>query len=52
MPSKKPRRIVIWCSEEVYRAFKRYAADYRNYEEALISLLEKAGVSVKRFEIV
>lgn len=36
--------LYIWCDEELYRAFKRYAADYRNYAEALKSLLVKAGV--------
>lgn len=35
--------IYIWCGEETYRAFRRYAADFRNYEEALRSLLRMAG---------
>lgn len=52
MTGRRSARIVIWCSEEVRRAFRRYAADYRNYEEALVSLLEKAGVRVKRFELI
>jgi hypothetical protein len=51
MMAKKTRDLRIRCSEEVYRAFKRYAADYDSYEEALISLLEKAGVYVRRFEV-
>lgn len=39
------RRILyIWCrNEDTYRAFRRYASDYKNYEEALRSLLIKVG---------
>ena len=39
----KNRMIYIWCDEELYRACKRYAADYKNYAEALKSLLVKVG---------
>lgn len=52
MSEKNSRRklmLYIWCRDaDTYRAFKRYAADYRNYEEALRSLLEKAGVVRER----
>jgi hypothetical protein len=37
------RKLDIRCSEETFYAFRRYAADYRSYEEALKSLLVKAG---------
>jgi len=40
----KKRRLVIRCGDETYRAFKKYAIDYINYEEALRALLNKAGV--------
>lgn len=32
----------VRCSEDVKRAYKKYAADYKNYEEALIALLRQA----------
>jgi hypothetical protein len=41
----------IRCSRETLVAFRRYAAEFRDYEEALISLLERAGVYVRRFEV-
>jgi hypothetical protein len=41
----------IRCSRRVKVAFKQYAAQFRDYEEALISLLERAGVHVRRFEV-
>ncbi|MEM3485002.1 MAG: hypothetical protein QXI12_05220 [Candidatus Methanomethyliaceae archaeon] len=44
MSEKKNRMIYIWCSESTYRAFRVYAANYKNYEEAMRSLLIKAGV--------
>jgi len=47
----KEYRLVIRCSRETLVAFKRYAADYESYEDALVSLLEKAGVYVRRFEV-
>lgn len=40
----KNKMIYIWCDQELYRTFKRYAADYKNHAEALRSLLIKAGV--------
>ena len=43
MMRRKDREIRIRCTEETYRAWRRYAADFRNYEEALRSLLDKAG---------
>jgi hypothetical protein len=47
----KECRLVIRCSRETLVAFKRYAADYESYEDALVSLLEKAGVYVRKFEV-
>jgi hypothetical protein len=47
----KECRLVIRCSRETLVAFKRYAAEFKDYEEALISLLERAGVYVRRFEV-
>lgn len=41
--------LYIWCrDEDTYRAFRKYATDYRNYEEALRSLLQRAGVLTER----
>ena len=42
----------IRCSRETLVAFKRYAAEFKTYEDALLSLLERAGVRVGRFELV
>jgi len=42
--SAEEERLQIRCSRETYNAFRKYAADYKNYEEALRSLLAKAGV--------
>jgi hypothetical protein len=36
----KTRRIVIRCSEETYREFRRLATEFRNYEECLKALIE------------
>lgn len=41
---EKSSVLYVRCREEVKKAFRRYALDYRNYEEALISLLRRAGV--------
>ncbi len=40
----KNKVLRIRCSDDVWRAFRRYSADYHNYEEALRSLLIRAGV--------
>jgi len=36
-------RIVIWCDPKVHIAWKRYAARFRSYEEALKELLRRVG---------
>jgi hypothetical protein len=41
---EKQSILVIRCSEETWRAFRRYAVDYEGYEAALRSLLVKAGL--------
>ncbi len=38
----------ILCEEDVRRAFKKYAVDYKNYGEALKALLINAGAYVER----
>ncbi|MEM1690500.1 MAG: hypothetical protein QXF05_02935 [Thermofilaceae archaeon] len=38
------RMLYILCDDELYRAFRRYAADYRSYAEALRELMVRAGV--------
>jgi len=43
LPGKKTAKIIIRCTEETKKAFRRYAADYESYEEALRSLLARAG---------
>jgi hypothetical protein len=48
---RKDRELRIRCARETFIAFKRYAADYRTYEDALLSLLEGAGIHVGRFEV-
>jgi len=40
----KPKILIIRCTEETWRAFRRYAVDYENYEAALRTLLVKADV--------
>jgi hypothetical protein len=40
----KPTILMIRCNYDTKKAFKKYAADYPNYEEALRSLLARAGV--------
>jgi hypothetical protein len=39
------QRLVIWCSGETRKKFKRYALenDFKNLEEALLFLLQKAS---------
>jgi len=39
----KTRVLVVRCSEETWRSFRKYAADYESYEDALRSLLALAG---------
>jgi hypothetical protein len=41
----------IRCRVSTKVAFKQFAARFRNYEEALLYLLEKEGVYVRRFVI-
>ncbi|MEM4429655.1 MAG: hypothetical protein QXM08_00645 [Thermofilaceae archaeon] len=41
------RMLYILCDDELYRAFRRYAADYRSYAEALRELMVRAGVLKK-----
>ncbi|MEM4976659.1 MAG: hypothetical protein QXT64_04975 [Desulfurococcaceae archaeon] len=41
---KGKRMLYVVCDEEVYRAFRRFAADYESYGEALRELLIRAGV--------
>jgi len=45
--SRKTEIIRIRCSPETKRRFKIYAIDYRNWEEALVSLLDKAEQLLK-----
>ena len=42
MPKGKVR-IVIWCSQNVKIAWRRYAAKFEDYEHALKQLLREAG---------
>jgi len=39
----KKERIVIWCEPKVRTAWKRYAARFKNYEEALKEALRRVG---------
>jgi len=48
---KKPDVLQIRCFPETKIAFKKYAAEFKSYEDALISLLECKGIYVRRFEI-
>ena len=41
--TKRRERIIIWCEPEVKIAWKRYAAGFKNYEEAFKELLRRAG---------
>jgi len=36
-------RIVIYCTPETKRAWRMYASQFRNYEEALRAILEEKG---------
>jgi hypothetical protein len=45
----KNYRLVIRCSRETYVAFRKYAAEFRSYEDALVNLLECRGVYVRKF---
>ena len=40
---EKKARIVIWGDEKVRTAWRRYAAQFGNYETALRTLLKEAG---------
>ena len=45
---QKKVRLVIWCHEDVRKAFRKYAAEYESYEDALIELLRKVGCWPKK----
>ena len=36
-------RIVIYCTPETKKAWRMYASQFRNYEEALRAILEEKG---------
>jgi len=40
---RKDQKIVIRCTSETKKAFRRYAADYPSYEDAIRALLIAAG---------
>lgn len=44
---RKTEKLIIRCRPEVKKAFKKYAVDYPNYEQALIALMVKAGLMPK-----
>jgi hypothetical protein len=46
---EKQSTILIRCSEETLKAFKKYAVDYEDYEAALRSLLARAGALGESF---
>jgi hypothetical protein len=50
MVNRREMKLVIRCSRETYVAFRKYSAEYGCYEDALRSLLEKAG-AIKKFEL-
>ena len=45
--SRKDSVIVIKCRKEVMVAFKRFAAEYDSYEDALLDLLKCKGIYVE-----
>jgi hypothetical protein len=51
VPLERTDVLQIRCFPETIIAFKKYAAEFKSYEDALISLLECKGIYVKRFEI-
>jgi hypothetical protein len=48
---KKDMEIRIRCCRSTFIAFKKYAAEYKTYEDALLSLLAKVGIYPKKFEL-
>lgn len=40
----RKRTLYITCDDELYWAFRRYAAGFKSYAEALRDLLRRAGV--------
>ncbi len=45
--ARKDSVIVIKCRREVMVAFKRFAAEYDSYEDALLDLLRCKGIYVE-----
>ena len=45
--TRKDSVIVIKCRREVMIAFKRFAAEYDSYEDALLDLLKCKGIYVQ-----
>ena len=45
--TRKDSVIVIKCRREVMVAFKRFAAEYDTYEDALLDLLKCKGIYVE-----
>ena len=45
--TRKDSVIVIKCSRETMIAFKRFAAEYDTYEDALLDLLKCKGIYVQ-----
>lgn len=45
--ARKDSVIVIKCRREVMIAFKRFAAEYDTYEDALLDLLKCKGIYVQ-----
>jgi hypothetical protein len=45
--ARKDSVIVIKCRREVMIAFKRFAAEYDTYEDALLDLLRCKGIYVQ-----
>ncbi len=45
--TRKDSVIVIKCRREVMVAFKRFAAEYDTYEDALLDLLKCKGIYVQ-----
>lgn len=42
--SAKGRILRIRCDEKNFKRFKRFAADFNNYEKALVALLEMSEI--------
>jgi len=45
--ARKDSVIVIKCRKEVMIAFKKFAAEYDSYEDALLDLLKCKGIYVQ-----